>query len=301
MTSAYVPEGTSLSPALHCASLDGFVEGLASDLPEDSLKRLAAICSLQVVPAGRVIWRAGDRPGPIGFVISGYLRLQCHGRDGNRQILSLLRAGDLVGELPGRVARHTLEASTETRICRVSERGFSTLMHEDADLRRMVHRLCIARRDQLRWLTWAVGALDTEERICALLLAALDHMPVTSLPDGTLMLTIDLPRSDIADLLGTSVETISRVTNRLAALGIIEIVNARQFRICDLDRLARKGCQIRHPVPPTALPATGPDAARRIEAALAGNAAPPERAHLPRAPRAKVALPRFAPPRLALH
>jgi CRP/FNR family transcriptional regulator len=120
-------------------------------------------------------------------------------------------------------------------------------MHEDADLRRLVHRLCIARRDQLRWLTWAVGALDTEERICALLLAALDFMPVSRLADGSALLTIDLPRSDIADLLGTSVETISRVTNRLAAMGIIGIVSARQFRICDLDRLARKACQVRHP------------------------------------------------------
>lgn len=247
MTSAYVPEGAPLSPAAPSALLGDFVEGLATELPEASLQRLAAICSLQVVPAGRVIWRAGDRPGPIGFVISGYLRLQCHGRDGNRQILSLLRAGDLVGELPGRIARHTLEASTETRICRVSERGFASLMHEDADLRRLVHRLCIARRDQLRWLTWAVGALDTEERICALLLAALDFMPVSRLADGSALLTIDLPRSDIADLLGTSVETISRVTNRLAAMGIIGIVSARQFRICDLDRLARKACQVRHP------------------------------------------------------
>ena len=154
-------------------------------------------------------------------------------------------------------------------------------MQEDADLRRLVHRQCIARRDQLRWLTWAVGALDAEERICALLLAALDHMPVSPLPDGTLMLTIDLPRTDIADLLGTSVETISRVTNRLAACGIIEIISARQFRIRDLDRLGQKGCQVGHPAPPAALQ----DAARRIEATLTGEAGPPARMPVPRPSR----------------
>ena len=298
MTSAYVPEGGPFSPAAPSALLGAFVGSLARELPEPSLKRLAAICSLQVVPAGRVIWRAGDRPGPIGFVISGYLRLQCHGRDGHRQILSLLRAGDLVGELPGRVARHTLEASTETRLCRVTERGFATLMQEDADLRRLVHRQCIARRDQLRWLTWAVGALDAEERICALLLAALDHMPVSPLPDGTLMLTIDLPRTDIADLLGTSVETISRVTNRLAACGIIEIINARQFRIRDLDRLGQKGCQVGHPTSAAALPATLQDAARRIEATLTGERRAPERAPMPRLRGSGAAI---TPVRLALN
>ena len=229
--------------------LPALVHGLASQLPDPSLTALAEICSLQTLPAGRVLWQAGAMPGLTGFVISGYLRLQCHGRDGNRQILSLLCPGDLVGELPGRVARHTLEACTETRICRVADRAFLALMRSDPALRRLVSRLCVARRDQLRWLTWAVGALAAEERVCAMLFMALDHMPVTRLADGTLLLTLDLPRADMADLLGTSVETISRVTNRLAATGVIEIVNARQFHILDLTRLGRMGCQLPDPSP----------------------------------------------------
>lgn len=240
MSFAVIPDSAQGLPV----PLPALVHGLAGQLPGPSLTALAEICSLQTLPPGRVLWRAGATPGLTGFVVSGYLRLQCHGRDGHRQILSLLCPGDLVGELPGRAARHTLEACTETRLCRVADRAFLALMREDPALRRLVSRLCIARRDQLRWLTWAVGALAAEERVCAMLLMALDHMPVLRLTDGSLILTLDLPRADVADLLGTSVETISRVTNRLAATGVIEIVSARQFRILDLARLGRIGCQL---------------------------------------------------------
>ena len=67
-------------------------------------------------------------------------------------------------------------------------------------------------------------------------------MPYTPLPEGGGLLTVELPRADIADLLGITVETISRVTRRLEAEGIIRIRTAQSFEIPDLGRLVRIGC-----------------------------------------------------------
>jgi CRP/FNR family transcriptional regulator len=68
------------------------------------------------------------------------------------------------------------------------------------------------------------------------------HMPFE--PDGERggRLTIRLPRPDIADLLATSVESISRISQKLAAEGLIAIISPGLFHIPDVQRLAQRGC-----------------------------------------------------------
>jgi CRP/FNR family transcriptional regulator len=66
-------------------------------------------------------------------------------------------------------------------------------------------------------------------------------MPYQPLPDGTGVLSVSLPRRDIADLLGTTLESISRAAHKLADSGIIEIRDPARFRILDLPRLIALG------------------------------------------------------------
>lgn len=220
----------------------GNSKGLCGLLPDDVQDRLVAAGSVQDFPAGRVIWDGDAAPGFVALVLSGYLRLQRYGLDGQRQILSLMTPGDIIGEYPGRSVGSTLEAATPVRLFRLENAVFDTLMEEEPDLRRAVYLLRQAKLDQLRWMTWALGALSAEERVCAFLALATQHMPYELQADGTGVLTVDLPRADLADFLGTSAESISRITNRLAAAGVIAILNARQFVVNDLDALVRLGC-----------------------------------------------------------
>lgn len=248
------PSDTKLTPRTLCALIPG--------LSIETATKLDAHSTLQHLPANRLLWEAEASPGYLGFVLSGYLRLQSHGVDGQRHILSVFRKGDLVGEPPGRRSTYPLETCTETVLCRVDPRGFEHLLAASPDLRRTVYLLCLAKRDQTRWLIWALGMLSAEERLCAFLSNALSDMPFDRRADGTGVLTVDLPRRDMADLLRTSVESISRITNRMHDAGVLRILNARQFDILDPARLARMGCQRPRMVPqrPTGTPpwAAGP-------------------------------------------
>ncbi|EKX55734.1 hypothetical protein D516_3964 [Rhodobacter sp. AKP1] len=93
----------------------------------------------------------------------------------------------------------------------------------------------------MRWLTWTVGALAPTERFCAFLTFATLIMPVDRPPDGSLVLHQQLPRTDVADLLVTTVESISRISHRLQAEGLIEILDPSRFRIRDLGALLAAG------------------------------------------------------------
>jgi len=93
----------------------------------------------------------------------------------------------------------------------------------------------------LHWLTWSLGALSPEERFCAFLALSTRFMPYQAQPDGSAIVSMQMPRIDIADLLGTTVETICRINRKLAKAGIIEIKDPSHFRIPDLRRLTSLG------------------------------------------------------------
>jgi CRP/FNR family transcriptional regulator len=204
--------------------------------------QLAQIGRKQRFAANRVVWDEAAGPDFTAILESGYLRLQRYGGEGRRQILCLLKPGDIVDAQKSNGSEYTIEASVPSQICRYDTKRFERLCAENHDLRRAVYLLRADKLDQLRWLTCSLGALNVEERLCAFLALATKHMQCTHAANGNLVLKIDLPRLDIADLLGTTVESISRITNHLHALGVIRIISATEFEICHPDQLVSMGC-----------------------------------------------------------
>ncbi len=177
----------------------------------------------------------------LWLVRSGILRLQRYAPDGRRQILSLFFPGEIVGfdrEFRGDVS---VETVTQSGLCRIDRRRFEALLDRDDTLRADFFRQKRDQLDRLHWLTWSLGALGPEERLCALLAFATKVMPYQRLPDGSGVLSMQLPRKDIADLLGTTVETVSRIVHKLSETGFIEIRTPAHFRILDLQELIGLG------------------------------------------------------------
>lgn len=105
----------------------------------------------------------------------------------------------------------------------------------------MLRALCkqsLARLDEARQLTWVLGALNSNARLRSFLLAARHWMPWAPQPDGTGVLTMTLPRKDIADLLATTPETISRLLHQFQEDGLIDMLCSKTFRLRDLTALA---------------------------------------------------------------
>jgi CRP/FNR family transcriptional regulator len=172
------------------------------------------------------------------------MRLQRYGADGRRRIIGIATPGEVIGARPLNRSGYSLEAATDVELCTFDRRSFERLVEGSPDLRRALLQQRVADLDRLRWLTWALGALRPEERIAALYGMAPDVMPTQAQPDGSAIVTVELSRADIADLLGTTPETISRVTHRLAAEGEIEIMGPRHVHIRNPRALAERGCDI---------------------------------------------------------
>jgi len=183
----------------------------------------------------------GESSHDVWFIRSGILRLQRHAYDGRRQILSLFFPGEIVG-FDGEFREGvSVQAATQSGLCRINRRWFDRMVDHNDDLRAELFRQKQDQLDRLHWLTWSLGALGPEERLCAFLALSTRFMPYQPLPDGTGVLSVYLARKDIADLLGTTVESISRIVHKLSEAGIIEIRDPAHFRLLDISRLIAIG------------------------------------------------------------
>lgn len=208
-----------------------------SDLPLDATALCADARSRESrKPDSEVM--SGSVPGrDVWFIRSGILRLQRHAYDGRRQILSLLLPGEIFGFSGEFRDGVTVETVTQSELYRIDRWVFDTILNTNDDVRADLFRQKQEQLDRLHWLTWSLGALSPEQRLCAFLALSTRFMPCQPLPDGTTILSMQLPRADIADLLGTTVETICRSIRRLAESGVIEIKDSSHFRILDLKQL----------------------------------------------------------------
>jgi CRP/FNR family transcriptional regulator len=238
--------------------------GLCAALDEPVRRELSRRASVARLPAGVTLCPAGEEMPYFAILASGYLRSVRYGAGGERQVVGLTLPGEPV--VPGRPRLAELETATPVRLCRIERGTYERLIRLNGGLRREVYAQARGELDRLRWIAWTLGALRPEERIAAFLVAATGFMPWQPLAGGGGVLSVELGRADIADLLGTTVETLSRTTRRLHREGLIVIRDPWHFAIPDAARLAPPGSL---PEPGTAFPALPGRPAAALRAAAA--------------------------------
>jgi CRP/FNR family transcriptional regulator, anaerobic regulatory protein len=184
------------------------------------------------------IYEAGESPGLVGVLISGYLRTERIYGNGRRTIFGLTRPGEIIGNMSGRPSETTLAAATEIEIGRFEPDAVTRLVKKNRRFRLGLLIQATILRDLQFELIWQRGALSSRERVIAFLAMMAGFMPTEPLPDGSVIVTIDLSRRDWADMSNTAMETISRTMTELSTMGLVETAAPRRYRITDLRRLA---------------------------------------------------------------
>lgn len=111
-----------------------------ASLPVAGLAQIAAALEPVEVPAGEVVVREGDPPGPMYVIEEGRLRAFLE-RDGRRDDINYLRRGDSFGELSvleGRPRTASVEALGPCRLLRLQPELFQHLLDEYPEFRRRV-------------------------------------------------------------------------------------------------------------------------------------------------------------------
>ena len=184
--------------------------------PKPTLKDLFRGQPAESFLAGEALIWEGDQAGQIFDVLEGVLRVHKILPDGRRAIMGFVYPGDILGVSFQRRYLFTAEAVTVVKVRRFSRDRFFSLVSESPDLRPQLFALLrdemSAAQDQMLLLCRKCA----EERVVSFLLAV--HRKCG---EGA---EVELPMSrlDMADYLGLTIETVSRMMTSLARRGLIQ-------------------------------------------------------------------------------
>lgn len=170
---------------------------------------------LQLKRGETLVWD-GDEVIVVGNVREGLLKLTSSLEDGREQILGLAFPGDFVGRPFGDTAGHSVTALTDARLCVFRRSAFEQFAQSHPELE---HALLVRALDELeRARSWMLllGRKSASERVATLLLEFADRQGAREGENAALPLT----RQQMADLLGLTIETVSRKLSQFKQFAI---------------------------------------------------------------------------------
>ncbi len=219
-----------------CAVRDS---ALCASLADHELAELNAIARHKLLPRGQVFVWEGESSTVCANIASGVLKVTSMTADGREQIVGLLYAGDFVGQPFREETSLTITALSDADLCIYPRQGFEKVLDRHSKLERMLLQRTMAALDEARARMLSLGRMSAEERVAGFLLEMADRCPEDSAEGG-----FDLPltRGQMADVLGLTIETVSRQLTNLKGAGLIALPTGRGITILDHDGLhARAG------------------------------------------------------------
>ncbi len=138
--------------------------------------------------------------------------------DGRRRIIDLAYPGDLIGLGAGQEHLLSAQATCPAKVRCHSASSLEALAETDARLALKLYKSVCQELQATRNLLVAVGQRGAVERVVSFLLSLRRE-------EGDALDTVKLAmrRSDIADLLGLTIETVSRTLTKLRSMRVIDV------------------------------------------------------------------------------
>lgn len=164
-------------------------------------------------------------------VMSGAVRTTRIMTDGRRQISEFYYPEELFGVEVGSRHRYSAEALSDCLILVVKGSALRAVIGE-VDFGRLVSAATSCELDRTQEHLLMLGRKTACERVASFLIGLADRRRSDAV-------TLPMGRQDMADYLGLTIETVSRMLTHLQGTLAVEFAGARQFRISNRGALAR--------------------------------------------------------------
>ena len=228
-----------------CHDHDGLHHGLRG-IDLDGRSRLALMAAAKHVEAKQPIFYQGDAADTLYEVLSGAVKLYKLLPDGRRLVTGFFFAGDIIGLSLREAYAYTAEAITDASLRPISRSRLERVMHDNPGMAKRLLECASDELEQAHEQMVLLGRKTPVEKVCSFLLAIARRQSGGQNGDRggdrgdsrTAGVRLPMPRADIADYLGLTVETVCRVLSRLKREGLITVSHARDIGLVDVDGLA---------------------------------------------------------------
>jgi len=205
---------------------DRGVEGFLNGLPETTER---------VVAAREYIFCEGDAKTHLYEVKTGAVCISKISIDGSRQVIKFALSGDVIGLGSQENYDTYAQATTLTKLKALSYASLRRIIQEDTTFSMKLWEMMTEELTATRNLVVTVGQRSAPQRIATFLLNMQERNRRQNLDSNTIVLL--MTRSDIADYLGLTIETVSRTLTKFKLQKIIDIVENRHVTILNFDKL----------------------------------------------------------------
>lgn len=224
----------------HCSVRHQAVCGAMDDT---QVRKLAQIAHRKKIPAGQTIISDEEPVDFFANVISGAVKLTKTLPDGRQQIVGLLFAPDFLGRAYSKNNPYTAEAATEVEICTFPNAAFERLVGEYPGLQQRLFQHTLDELDAARDWMLLLGRKTAEEKVASFLYMLARRSLQTACGHRaereSAAFELPLTRSDMADYLGLTIETVSRQLTRLKTRNVIRLSSNRLIMVPDMSRLVQ--------------------------------------------------------------
>ena len=200
---------------------------LFSELSHDELERIAQVAIPRSFPRGVRVFHEGDSSDACYIVREGDLRVTREHSDGRAIALASLAAGDFFGELAmldGEARSASVETLTDSELLALPASDMRRVIGKHGEI---AAKLITALTRRLRETNERVArqSFQTVPSRVAGVLAQL--IAEEAMPEGRDGITVRMRQSDLAQLAGTSRESVSRFLATLERAGVVRVGRGR--------------------------------------------------------------------------
>lgn len=200
---------------------------LFSTLTDEEFDSLAHIFVTRAYRKNQIIFMEEETGNYMYLVLSGKVKVMKSGSAGKETILAIHRTGDFFGEmslLDGKTAPATVSAIEDSKIISVSGADFHKyLLHNEKVMLQIIQVLCARLRHV--WKTQSQSSETAESRIrMGIYELAQKH----GIRDARgIIIDLKITHQELAEMVGTSRETVTRAIAQLRKEDILEVTDRR--------------------------------------------------------------------------
>jgi len=208
---------------------------LFEGLNDEELGALAEVALPRVFPKDRVVIMAEEEGDTLFIISSGQVKVSIVSEDGREVILSILGQGNFFGEmslLDGNPRSANVTTMSETELLIIRRADFLRLIHRIPDIAIKLLSVLASRLRKTDRKIEGLALSDVTGRITQTLLQLAEEQGAPG-TDGILIRNRPT-HQELANMSGTTRETVSRVLKRLEAQGYI-VPKGRDLLVVGMD------------------------------------------------------------------
>ncbi len=213
-------------------------------LAAENLRVVAESCQWHRYEESEDIVRYHDSTHCVFFIIQGEIRVKYYALSGNEVILCDLPRGEIFGELSaidGRARSATAVAKSTAMLASMPATTFQNLLYKSEQIAEAILKRLAGQVRRLTERVYEFSSLTLNNRIHAELLRLAENHMIS--PNEAFISPVI--RSDIANLVSTTRESVSREFSNLTERKIIKCQGRHEIHVIDVTKLAKIVSEVR--------------------------------------------------------